>query len=46
MKDDALVSGVQPHDRIIEVNGRQLPPSELLEKVRGDELTLPPGPVA
>eukprot|EP00438_Fugacium_kawagutii_P009754 Skav213429 [mRNA] locus=scaffold632:30203:37660:- [translate_table: standard] len=40
VKDDALVSGVKPHDRIIEVNGRTLPPSELLESVRGDELTL------
>ena len=32
--------GIKPHDRIIEVNGRTLPPSDLLESVRGDDLTL------
>ena len=35
--------GVKPHDRIVEVNGRTLPPSELLESVRGDDLTMPLG---
>eukprot|EP00913_Durusdinium_trenchii_P016870 g15860.t1 len=40
VKDDALVSGVKPHDRIIQVNGRTLPPSDLLESVRGDNLTM------
>mmetsp|Transcript_26163 Transcript_26163/g.62385 ORF Transcript_26163/g.62385 Transcript_26163/m.62385 type:complete len:208 (+) Transcript_26163:46-669(+) len=40
VKDDAIVSGVKPHDRIIQVNGRTLPPSELLEGVRAEELTM------
>lgn len=40
VKEDALVRGVKPHDRIVEVNGRTLPPSELLESVRGDDLTM------
>lgn len=35
-----LQGGVKPHDRIIQVNGRTLPPSDLLESVRGDNLTM------
>ena len=41
--DPFAAGGVKPHDRIVEVNGRTLPPSELLESVRGDDLTMPLG---
>ncbi|OLQ11734.1 hypothetical protein AK812_SmicGene4407 [Symbiodinium microadriaticum] len=40
VKEGALVSDIKPHDRIIEVNGQVLPPSELLEGVRGEQLTM------